>query len=561
VAAALLVSLSLITGVIAFGWQARIAGRRAAELEQVAKFQADMLDQVDPTRAGQLLSKDIRSKVEQALDNAQLPAAERAAQIAAFDSNWRRINATDAARDLIDGAIVKPAVNAIDEKFKDQPLVSASLNQVLAKRYREWGLLDAAYPLLERALTTRRRILGDDHPDTLSSLDAMGLLLHFQGKFADAEQYLREALEKRQRVLGPEHRDTLTTMSELGALLPNRGKLPEAEQLLREALESLRREFGADDSDTMIALYNLGFVLRQQGKLADAERLFREALERRRRVLGPDDPITLFSIASLAEILRTQGKFAEAEPYYREQLEKSRRVFGELHPETIKAISGMSVLLSDQRKFAQAEPYLREALEKSQLVLGANHPDTVQYVDNLALFYLTQGKRTEAEPYLVDALDKRRRLYGAESPEALRTAIQLGTLREAQQRHADAVDILAPIESVSRKTFNGGNVFHLAKLLLALGRARAQLGSLVLAQANLNDAVASFDLDPGANNGDRADCAAAFAILYAAWDKAEPGKGYAAKSAEQVRKAHELDPELPPIESVEKSPAKILGAK
>jgi hypothetical protein len=38
---------------------------------------------------------------------------------------------------LIDRTILKPAVEAIDKQFKDQPVVDAALRQVLADRYRQ----------------------------------------------------------------------------------------------------------------------------------------------------------------------------------------------------------------------------------------------------------------------------------------------------------------------------------------------------------------------------------------------------------------------------------------
>ena len=38
--------------------------------------------------------------------------------------------------------------------------------------------------------------LGKDHPDTLSSLNNLAVLLHAQGNLAEAEPLFREALEK-----------------------------------------------------------------------------------------------------------------------------------------------------------------------------------------------------------------------------------------------------------------------------------------------------------------------------------------------------------------------------
>ncbi|HTD29822.1 MAG TPA: tetratricopeptide repeat protein, partial [Xanthomonadaceae bacterium] len=307
VAAGSLIAAALVVGIAGFAWQAHIARARAAELEQVSGFQAAMLGQVDPTAAGKLLSDDVQNKFAAALTKAGMSGAERAREVAVFVSQWQRVNATDTATDLIDSTILKPAVAAIDKQFRSQPLVDASLRQVLADRYADMGLYDAAMPLQRSALATRRRELGDDNPDTLTSIQNTGNLLEAQDKLGAAEPYFREALAKRRRVLGEDNPDTLASLGGLGTLLDDQGKLTEAEPYLRGALE------------------------------------------KRRRVLGGDDPATLASINDMAGLLLDQGKLSEAEPYLREALEKDRRVRGEEHPDTLKLINNLGVVLWRER--------------------------------------------------------------------------------------------------------------------------------------------------------------------------------------------------------------------
>jgi hypothetical protein len=139
---------------------------RADELKQVSDFQEKMLSQVDATTAGVRLTEDVNRRLAAALVKAKVPEAERAMQADAFRAQWARVNATDAAKALIDETILKPAVKAIDAQFKDQPIVDAQLRQVLGDRYRDLGLYDAAYPLQKSALETRRRVLGKEHPST-----------------------------------------------------------------------------------------------------------------------------------------------------------------------------------------------------------------------------------------------------------------------------------------------------------------------------------------------------------------------------------------------------------
>ncbi len=59
--------------------------------------------------------------------------------------------------------------------------------------------------------SARRRVLGEEHPDTLTGAAHVAASLSSQGKHAEAERILREVLGAKRRVLGEEHPDTLTS--------------------------------------------------------------------------------------------------------------------------------------------------------------------------------------------------------------------------------------------------------------------------------------------------------------------------------------------------------------
>ena len=46
----------------------------------------------------------------------------------------------------------------------------------LAMYFQQLGAYDRAEPLFEEALAARRRTLGDEHPDTLTSMNNLGML-------------------------------------------------------------------------------------------------------------------------------------------------------------------------------------------------------------------------------------------------------------------------------------------------------------------------------------------------------------------------------------------------
>ena len=78
---------------------------------------------------------------------------------------------------------------------------------------------------MREALTGRREVLGDKHPETLESVARLALLLQDQAKLDEAEPLLREAMNGRRDVLGAMHRDTLATFHQMAMLLKDQGKL------------------------------------------------------------------------------------------------------------------------------------------------------------------------------------------------------------------------------------------------------------------------------------------------------------------------------------------------
>src|SRR5262249_50597565 len=157
--------------------------------------------------------EDFNRRFTEALKKTKLSEAEQTSQADAFRAQCALVNATDAAAALIDETILTPAVKAVDKQFTNQPAVDAELRQVLALRYQDLGLYDNSLPLQKQALETRRRVLGEDHPDTIASIRFMGSLLQGQGKSVEAESYMHESLEKSRRVLGEEHPDTLSSIN------------------------------------------------------------------------------------------------------------------------------------------------------------------------------------------------------------------------------------------------------------------------------------------------------------------------------------------------------------
>ena len=320
----------------------------------------------------------------------------------------------------------------------EHPDTLSSMNN-LASTYRAQGRMEEALALEEEELEKSRRILGAEHPDTLSSMNNLALTYRAQGRMEEALALQEEALEKSRRILGAEHPGTLTSMNNLALTYRAQGRMEEALALQEEALEKRRRILGAEHPDTLTSMNNLASTYRAQGRMEEALALEEEALEKRRRILGAEHPDTLTSMNNLALTYRAQGRMEEALALQEEALEKRRRILGAEHPDTLTSMNNLALTYRAQGRMEEALALEEEALEKSRRILGAEHPGTLTSMNNLALTYRAQGRMEEALALQEEALEKRRRILGAEHPDTLTSMNNLASTYRAQGRMEEAL--------------------------------------------------------------------------------------------------------------------------
>jgi hypothetical protein len=81
-------------------------------------------------------------------------------------------------------------------------------------------------------LAAELRVLGPDHPGTLTTRHAIARMMAEQGDPAGGEAEYRDVLAARLRVLGPDHPDTLTTRHAIARMMAEQGDPAEADRSL-----------------------------------------------------------------------------------------------------------------------------------------------------------------------------------------------------------------------------------------------------------------------------------------------------------------------------------------
>jgi hypothetical protein len=85
----------------------------------------------------------------------------------------------------------------------------------LASVYSNQGRWKEAEELQMQVMQTRKRVLGDEHPDTLLSMHNLAFTLQSQARRQEALALMETCFQSRQHVLGKQHSHTQLSLATL----------------------------------------------------------------------------------------------------------------------------------------------------------------------------------------------------------------------------------------------------------------------------------------------------------------------------------------------------------
>ena len=281
-------------------------------------------DAADPHRAPTLID-DARTQATTVLDGAIPPAWADTVTWPTWRILLPHIDAlADHAPAATDAATIAHLLNRTGLFFDNQ------------------GTPARAIRFLDRALAGRRRVLGEDHPDTLASRNNLAGAYESAGDLDRAIPLYEQTLADSVRVLGEDHRNTLASRNNLAGAHESAGDLDRAIPLFEQTLADSVRVLGEDHRNTLGSRNNLAGAYESAGDLDRAIPLYEQTLANSVRVLGEDHRNTLVFRSNLAGAYRAAGDLDRAIPLYEQTLANSVRVLGEDHRNTLISRSDLA---------------------------------------------------------------------------------------------------------------------------------------------------------------------------------------------------------------------------
>jgi eukaryotic-like serine/threonine-protein kinase len=249
----------------------------------------------------------------------------------------------------------------VRRELHDQPTVRAGLLDAMGNSYRNLGAWDEARDLLLEGFQLRRVDLGDDHADTVTSLQSLAHLARDRGDYPEADRQYREVIRRREELYGADNLRVAETKFYLAWMTFNRPLSTDGPQF-------------------------------NEAMLAEAERLLVEVLNVRERHLPANHRDIGFTLAALASIKLSQPKQELAVLAY---AARAAEVFRQSDQDTVLGNALVELLTAEQhrkaRRYDQAEAGYLRVLDLCRRHLGKGHPLVLIQMGNLAGLYRQKG--------------------------------------------------------------------------------------------------------------------------------------------------------------------------
>ncbi len=455
--------------------QATFAERDRAELTTgflVSQFHdADPFAESAPRTVRALLDRSVER-----LGTMDAPAAVQIDLEAAMGRAYLGLGELATARNLLENAIAGQSRDG-DREGLFQSLILLSELEVEAGRPQQ--ALDAARRAMELAQGPREESLA---------LTRSAHAEQRRGHFRDAEPLFQSAYD----LAPPGGRERAELQWKMGMLLREDGRYDEAEIFLRGALELLKELWGPNHPRTTRAGLSLGILAGDRGDFDQARELLSAADHALETHLGPSHPERIAVWVHSARVERLAGDLDPAETLLRRALVALRAQTSESDPRLAEAAAEMGNLLSIRRRFDEAEPLLQEALTMRRGIHGERHPEVAESLEHMGMLHVRRGEDEQAIESFAQAYTVIAATLGPGHPLCGVYLRHQGNAWLRLERYEQALEVLEQAQGVLEPRLGSSNN-HVAALHNSLGYAHHQLGELDAGRKSFHKAVEGME--------------------------------------------------------------------
>ena len=182
--------------------------------------------------------------------------------------------------------------------------------------------------LYQRVLKIRKKILGEEHPDTIKSYNNLATYYLFEDEYEEAKELYQKVLEMRKKILGERNSDTIKSYDILVNLYAQMKEYQKAKDFCQKVLRIKQEEFGEEHPSTAYSYFSLARLYQLIEEYQESEFYFIKALKIAEIVWKEKPLYKYIYYFSLADLYLKNKEYQKARPLFLKAMEinKSKEI-------------------------------------------------------------------------------------------------------------------------------------------------------------------------------------------------------------------------------------------
>ncbi len=315
-----------------------------------------------------------------------------------------------------------------NKKLTPKITVLMGIKSDLAELYSKTGQILVAIDLWEAIIQDQKKILGNKHPELISSLKELSVSYANLGQSEEALQLNKQALDISIKLNGKNSLLTANVLNDKALVLRNIRKDDEAIKTMRMVISIYESQKPINYQDTNILKMNLVQLLNEVGKNQEAYELGKQTYDYQINHLGESHIDTIFSQQVLATILVDLNRTDEALILAKLAVKNSQKFIdkGIKSSEYVKSFYTLAKIYQRNKQFKLAiDSFLK--ITNGKLL----SPDSVNYAvltASIAKLYEEINDFDNAQKYYLESIAKQIKFFSNTDPETLIEQINYANL-------------------------------------------------------------------------------------------------------------------------------------
>ncbi len=335
--------------------------------------------------------------------------------------------------------------------------------------------------LTEKSYNLHKKIFGEEHPDTIDALYSYTSVhegIMYRGKHEKLHELQDKLLELRKKqydaaikLYGEDHLHTLDMLDALANTYRIVGYHDKHRELIEIYYNKRRKIFGEYHSSLLYPLSILANSLNSyEKKIAAREKIY----EINRKYYGETHDNTMLALNNLAVICNwakdVQGELRSRKKMY----EVHRDNFGEENPITLSYMHALGIAYVNTNNDEAALDITQKCYNLRRKVLGENHFDTIFSLRDLADVYNKVGDKSHELEARIKLYEISRETSGEESKNTIDFLTNLAFLYEELNDSENTFKCMEKIYNINKKIY----VEHDARAIVSLNNLATAYGGI-----------------------------------------------------------------------------------